>query len=124
MTATNWSDNLTRIIKAFFFSMAAVRYGWKNEAALRQELVLLFIAIPLAILISPNAWKFLAMMAVILLLLSVEFLNTAIEKLADRVCPEQDPLIKIAKDCGSAAVLMALIIAGGVWCLALWEWLT
>ncbi len=114
---------MKRIINAFFFSLAAVRYGWKNEAALRQEFVLFIMAIPLAFLISSNAWKFLAMMAAILLLLSVEFLNTAIEKLADRVCLEQDPLIKIAKDCGSAAVLMALIIAGGVWFLALWEWL-
>ena len=114
---------MKRIIKAFFFSLAAVRYGWKNEAALRQELILLLIAIPLAVVISPDAWKCLALIAVILLLLSVEFLNTAIEKLADRVSPQQDPLIKIAKDCGSAAVLATLIIAGSVWCLALWEFL-
>lgn len=115
---------MKRIIKAFFFSLAAVRYGWKNEAALRQELILLLIAIPLAVMISTDAWKCLALIAVILLLLTVEFLNTAIEKLADRVSLQQDPLIKIAKDCGSAAVLGTLIIAGSVWCLALWEWLS
>lgn len=119
----NRSDNLTRLFNAFFFSLAAIRFGWKKEAALRQELVLFAIAVPLAILISSNAWKFLTLISIILLLLAVEFLNTAIEKLADRVCVEQDPLIKIAKDCGSAAVLMILIIASGVWFLAFWEWL-
>ena len=114
---------MTRLFNAFFFSLAAIRFGWKKEAALRQELVLFAIAVPLAILISSNAWKFLTLISIILLLLAVEFLNTAIEKLADRVCVEQDPLIKIAKDCGSAAVLMILIIASGVWFLAFWEWL-
>jgi diacylglycerol kinase (ATP) len=63
------------------------------------------------------------LIAVILLLLAVEFLNTAIEKLADRVTLDQDPFVKIAKDCGSAAVLMMLLIAGGVWFLAIWEWM-
>ena len=112
---------MKRIIKAFFISLAAIKFGWKNEAALRQELALLIVAIPAALLISSNPWKILAMLGTLLFLLAVEFLNTGIEKLADRTTRETDPLIKIAKDCGSAAVLMALLLAGSVWILALWE---
>ncbi len=101
--------------------MAAIKFGWKNEAALRQELVIFVVAIPVALLITSNPWKILVMLGALLVLLAVEFLNTGIEKLADRITTESDPLIKIAKDCGSAAVLMALVLAGSVWILALWE---
>ncbi len=112
---------MKRIIKAFIFSMAAIKFGWKNEAALRQELVIFVVAIPVALLITSNPWKILVMLGALLVLLAVEFLNTGIEKLADRITTESDPLIKIAKDCGSAAVLMALVLEGSVWSLALWE---
>ncbi len=112
---------MKRIINAFLFSSAAIRFGWKSEAALRQELALFIVAIPAALLISSNPWKILVMLGTLLLLLAVEFLNTGIEKLADRITGEPDPLIKIAKDCGSAAVLMVLVLSGSVWILALWE---
>ncbi len=112
---------MKRIINACFFSLAAIKFGWKNETALRQELALIVVAIPVALFISSNPWKILAMLGTLLILLAVEFLNTGIEKLADRITGESDPLIKIAKDCGSAAVLMALVLAAGVWILALWE---
>jgi diacylglycerol kinase (ATP) len=112
---------LNRLIKAFRASIAAISFGWKNETALRQELILIIIAIPAAILLTSNIWKLLALWGCLLILLAVEFLNTGIEKLADRITLEHDPLIGIAKDCGSAAVLMALVLAGGVWSVALWE---
>ncbi len=101
--------------------MAAIRFGWKNETALRQELILSIIAIPAAFLLTANAWKILALWGVLLILLAVELLNTGIEKLADRVTTEHDELIKIAKDCGSAAVLVASLLAMGVWGLAIWQ---
>jgi len=114
---------VNRLIKAFSSSLAAIRFGWRNETALRQELVLFIIAIPVAFLLTTSAWKLLALWGSLLIVLAVEFLNTGIEKLADRVTTEHDELIKIAKDCGSAAVLLALILALSVWSLAIWQWL-
>ena len=101
--------------------MAAVKFGWKNETALRQEIILLMVGIPGALLLTSNPWKILALWGTLFILLAVEFLNTGIEKLADRITDEHDQLIKIAKDCGSAAVLMAIFLTGAVWLLALAE---
>ena len=78
-------------------------------------------AIPLALLIATSAWTRLALIGVVLATLIVELLNTAIEKLADRVTLEQDPLIGRVKDMGSAAVGLTLVIAGLVWLLVIWE---
>ena len=112
---------LNRLIMAFRASIAAVRFGWEKETALRQEMMMIIVAIPAAFVLTTSAWKILAMWGILLILLAVEFLNTGIEKLADRVTTERDPLIKIAKDCGSAAVLMTSLVAGGIWILALWQ---
>jgi diacylglycerol kinase (ATP) len=71
--------------------------------------------------IATDGWKRLALIGVVLAVLIVELLNTAIEKLADRVTREQDPMIGRAKDMGSAAVGLSLLLAGAVWLLAIWE---
>jgi len=112
---------LARLIKAFFASLAGFKFGWKNETALRQEMVLVVLALPAAFLLSSNPWKILALTGSLLIVLAVEFLNTGIEKLADRVSTEHDRLIGIAKDCGSAAVLVTSLLAGAVWLVAIWE---
>jgi diacylglycerol kinase (ATP) len=79
------------------------------------------LAVPLALIIADGAWKRLLLIGVVVLVLVVELLNTAIEKLADRVSREIDPQIGRVKDMGSAAVGLALLIAGLVWLLALAE---
>ena len=79
------------------------------------------LAIPLAFLVADSAWKRLALIGVVVFVLVVELLNTAIEKLADRVNLAIDPQIGRVKDMGSAAVGMALLIAGAAWLLALAE---
>jgi len=94
----------------------------KSEAAFREELVALAIAVPLAFVVTPLAWKRLTLIGVVLLLLLVELLNTAIEKLSDHVTPAQHPDIGRIKDMSSAAVRVALAIAGFTWLLALAEW--
>ena len=76
---------------------------------------------PLAFLIGVTAPRRVELVAVILLLLVVELLNTAIEKLADRLTTDHDPQIGRVKDMGSAAVGVALVIAGMVWLFALAE---
>jgi diacylglycerol kinase (ATP) len=93
----------------------------RSEASFRQELAALLLALPLAFLIAETAWKRLLLIAVVLLLLLVELLNTAIEKLADRVSRDSNPEIGRVKDMGSAAVGLMIVIAGLCWLLALAE---
>ena len=95
----------------------------KSEAAFREELAVLLLSIPVSFWITPSAWKRLALIGVILLLLMVELLNTAIEKLCDHVTAAQHPDIGRIKDMGSASVGVALAIAGFTWLLAIAEWL-
>ncbi|MGI9402421.1 MAG: diacylglycerol kinase [Rhizobiaceae bacterium] len=114
---------MKRLIKAFFNSLAAIRFGFVKESALREELILLLISLPVAPLLTTNPWKLIALWGSLLFVLAVEFLNTGIEKLADRVTTDHDNLVKVAKDCGSAAVLMSLIIAAMIWGVVAAEWL-
>jgi diacylglycerol kinase (ATP) len=93
----------------------------KSEQAFREELVALVVAVPLAFVIATSAWKGLALIGVVLLLMAVELLNTAIEKLSDHVTPTQHPDIGRIKDMSSAAVGVALAIAGFTWLLAIAE---
>ena len=95
----------------------------KSERAFREELLALIIAVPLAFVVASQPWKRLALIGVILLLMAVELLNTAIEKLSDHVTPALHPDIGRIKDISSAAVGVALAIAGFTWLLALAEWI-
>jgi diacylglycerol kinase (ATP) len=95
----------------------------QSEQAFREELIALAVAVPLAFLIAAEAWKRLTLIGVILLLMAVELLNTAIEKLSDHVTPAQHPDIGRIKDMSSAAVGVALAIAGFTWLLALAQWI-
>lgn len=113
---------MKRLIAAFFNSMAALRHGFANETAIRQELILILISIPVVPMLTLDPWRMLMLWASLLLILLIELLNTGIEALADKITLEIDPQIKIAKDCGSAAVLAATIIAAGVWGTTVWEW--
>ena len=93
----------------------------RSEEAVRQELMAFAIAVPLAFLIGTGSWQRVALIAVVLLVLVVELLNTALEKLSDHVTPDTHPAIGRIKDMGSAAVGFALLLAGLVWLAALAE---
>lgn len=95
----------------------------QSERAFREELGLLAIGIPLAFLLTANAGKRFALIGTLVFMLIVELLNTAIEKLSDRVTRDQDPVIKHIKDMGSAAILLSLLSAGAVWLWVVVEWL-
>ncbi|MGB9368121.1 MAG: diacylglycerol kinase [Xanthobacteraceae bacterium] len=112
-----------RMWRATLNSWAGLKAAARSEAAFREELIALAVSVPLAFFITPLAWKRLALIGVILLLLVVELLNTAIEKLSDHVTPAQHPDIGRIKDMASAAVGVALAMGGFVWLLALAEWL-
>jgi diacylglycerol kinase (ATP) len=93
----------------------------RREAAFRQELILFVIALPLAFIVAAETWRRLALIAVVLLVLVVELLNTALEKLADEVTRAHHPGIGRIKDMASAAVGLSLLLAGLVWLVALGE---
>jgi diacylglycerol kinase (ATP) len=112
---------MDRLIKATINTWHGLVAAARSEAAFRQELVLLVLAVPLAFVVADGAWKRLLLIGVIVLLLMVELLNTAIEKLSDRVSLELEPQIGTIKDMGSAAVGLMLLIAGAVWLVALAE---
>jgi diacylglycerol kinase (ATP) len=94
----------------------------RSEVALRQELFALLLSIPLAFMVTTDVWKRLALIAVVLMLIVVELLNTAIEKLADHVTPALHPGIGRIKDMGSAAVGITLLVVGAIWLVALGEY--
>lgn len=98
-----------------------LRTAAASEAALRQELAVLVLGIPAAFFLAADPWKRAALIGVLLLLVVVELLNTAIEKLSDHVTRDTHPAIKRVKDMGSAAVGVCLALAGLVWLTALGE---
>jgi len=112
---------LKRLFLATINSWNGLKFAVRSEQAIREELVALLLATPLAFIVGTTAVRRLELIVVVLLLIAVELLNTAIEKLADRLTREIDPQIRHVKDMGSAAVLAALIIAGATWLFALAE---
>ena len=114
---------MDRIYKAFFHSLDGLKHALLTERAVRQEAVLLIVALPVAIVLAKTAWVFAALIGSLLAVVAIELLNTAIEKLSDHVTPERHDDIKIVKDLGSAAVLMGLLSALLVWITAIADWL-
>jgi diacylglycerol kinase (ATP) len=112
---------MDRLLRAVVNSWNGLRFALGSEAAFRQELAVFVPAVPLAFFIAADPWKRLALIGVLMLLFVVELLNTAIEKLCDRVNSEIDPQIGRVKDMGSAAVGLTLLVAGAIWLLALAE---
>lgn len=108
-------SGVKRIFAAFFYSIAGLKTAWHNEHAFRQELLLVIPAVIIALLLPVSALKKLALVAVLVLILIVELINSAIEAVVDRVSLEHHPLSKNAKDFGSAAVFLTLALAGGTW---------
>jgi len=112
---------MERLLRATVNTWKGLIAATRSEEAFRQELVALVFAVPLAFVVADDSWKRVALIGVVLLLLAVEMLNTAIEKLADRLTTEHDPQIGRVKDMGSAAVGIVLLLAGMIWILALAE---
>lgn len=110
---------MKRLTNATQNSLRGLADGFKTEPALRDEAILFVAALPLGLLVAPSAVWYVAMIAALIVVLAVEFLNTAIEKLADHVTPEQNTDIRRIKDFGSAAVFCSLCLAGLIWFTAL-----
>ncbi|TKT73598.1 diacylglycerol kinase [Afipia massiliensis] len=112
---------LSRMCRATINSRNGLAFAFRSEQAFREELIALLLAIPLAWLIGVTPARRLELVMVVLLLMVVELLNTAIEKLADRLTTDHDPQIGRVKDMGSAAVAVMLLIAGIFWLFAIAE---
>lgn len=113
-------SGIRRIFNACSYSLQGLRSAWRTEHAIRQELMLGVPAAVVALLLPLPALHKLALIAVLLLVLIVELINSAIEAVVDRISLERHPLSKNAKDFGSAAVMIALVLAGATWAVILW----
>jgi diacylglycerol kinase (ATP) len=112
---------LLRFWRATINSRNGLAFALRSEQAVREELFALVLALPLAWLIGRTTMRSVELVAAVLLVLVTELLNTAIEKLADRLTTAHDPQIGRVKDLGSAAVGVALIMAGLFWLFAIAE---
>jgi diacylglycerol kinase (ATP) len=108
-------SGVKRIYAAFFYSIQGLRTAWKTEHAFRQELLLAIPAAMVALWLPVSALEKLALIAVLVLTLIVEIINSAIEAVVDRISLERHPLSKNAKDFGSAAVCLSLLLAAATW---------
>ncbi|NMU33930.1 diacylglycerol kinase, partial [Vibrio parahaemolyticus] len=102
------NTGLKRIVKATGYSIQGLKAAFKHEAAIRQELALLSIAVILAWLVDVGMVERILMIGVVVLVLIVELVNSAIEAVVDRIGIERHELSGRAKDIGSAAVMVAL----------------
>ncbi|EGQ7933978.1 TPA: diacylglycerol kinase [Vibrio vulnificus] len=109
------NTGIKRIIKATGYSIQGLKAAFKHEAAVRQEFALLVVAIALATWLDVSMLERITLLAVVVLVLIVELMNSAVEAVVDRIGVEHHELSGRAKDIGSAAVLVALIFAGFTW---------
>jgi diacylglycerol kinase (ATP) len=114
---------LDRLWQAAINSWKGFAFAARTERAFQQELVALAIAVPAAFVLTGSAAMRLVLIGAVLFLMVVELLNTAIERLADRVTREIDVAVGAVKDMASAAVGLALLMTAGVWLWALIGWL-
>ncbi|MBC3944866.1 diacylglycerol kinase [Erwinia persicina] len=110
---------LTRIIKAAGYSWKGIRAAWQHEAAFRQEAVVAIIAIAIAVWLDVDVVTRVLLIGSVVMVIIVEILNSAIEAVVDRIGSEIHPLAGRAKDMGSAAVLLAILLAMFVWIMLL-----
>jgi diacylglycerol kinase (ATP) len=110
-----------RFWRATINSWNGLVFAARSEQAIREELVALALSVPFAWLIGVTMMRSFQLVAAVAMVLMVELLNTAIEKLADRLTTDHDPRIGQVKDMGSAAVGVALAVAGLFWLFAIAE---
>ncbi|WP_338558945.1 diacylglycerol kinase [Erwinia sp. E_sp_B04_7] len=110
---------LTRIFKAAGYSWKGIRAAWQNEAAFRQEAVAAIVAVVVACWLDVDAVTRVLLIGSVVLVIIVEILNSALEAVVDRIGSEFHPLSGRAKDMGSAAVLITILLAVFVWAMLL-----
>jgi len=112
-------QGLTRVLRAAGASWKGLLGAYRGEAAFRQELGLSVLVIPLGLWLGRSGVERALLIAPMLLVLIVELLNSAVEATVDRIGFERHVLAGLAKDIGSAAVLMSFVLLGVMWLLVL-----
>ncbi len=108
---------LRRLVNALFYSLSGLRLAYRHESAFRQEIALAAVLLPLALLVPVGAAERVLLIASVLLMLIVELLNSSVEAAVDRIGFDTHRLSKRAKDLGSAAVLLTLVLVATTWLL-------
>ena len=112
---------MDRVVHAAGYSAEGLKAAYRGESAFRQEFWMAVVLLPAAFWLG-KTWVETALLAgSILLVLIVELLNSAVEAAIDRISLDLHDLSKRAKDFGSAAVMLALLLTGGIWLAALWS---
>jgi len=111
---------MRRLVNATYFSIAGLRAAWRNEAAFRQECLLVLVLTPAAFWLGQTAVERSLLVGTAWLVLIVELLNSAVEAAVDRAGTDHHTLAGRAKDLGSAAVFVSLALTGFVWILIAW----
>ncbi len=112
---------MLRLWRATINTRNGLAFAVRSEQAVREELFALVLSLPLAWIIGTTTMRRIELIAAVVMVLIVELLNTAIEKLADRLTREHDPQIGRVKDMGSAAVGVTLVTAGLFWLFSIAE---
>jgi diacylglycerol kinase (ATP) len=112
---------MERIIRAIFYTWRGLSWTARFEAAFRQEIVVFLLAIPASQLLTPDMWQRAVLVGSVIFVMIVELLNTAIEKLCDRITTKPDEQIGRVKDIASAAVGLSILLALTVWTPAVIE---
>ncbi|MDE2086487.1 MAG: diacylglycerol kinase [Xanthomonadaceae bacterium] len=119
MPSPGFRGNPSQLWNAFRWSMRGLQAGWRHEASFRLEAMLAVVLIPLGLWLGNGALEKLALVAPAFLVLSAELLNSAIEAVVDKVSPEFNELAGRAKDMGSAAVFLLMVLTVLSWGLVL-----
>ena len=112
---------LRRLLDATAYSAQGISACWRNEAAFRQEVLLVIVLLPLSPFVARSVEQWLLLVLPLFVLLIVELLNSAVENVVDRIGPERHVLSGRAKDMGSAAVLICLVMIGLAWAVIAWN---
>lgn len=112
---------IARLIDATGYSLRGLRACFTNEAAFRQEVALVVVLFPLSFLVARSPLEWLLLIVPLFVLLVVELLNSAVESVVDRIGHEPHELSGRAKDMGSAAVLLCLLLIGCCWGAVIWH---
>lgn len=107
--------SVTRVVRALQFSEQGFRSAWRDEAAFRQELACMALLAPLTLWLGLPRLETVLLLVLMALVLAAELLNSGVEAVVDMAAPDYHVLAAKAKDCGSAAVMVALLTLGGAW---------
>lgn len=112
---------LSRLWHAYRYSIQGLIAGWRESAAFRQEVLLAVVMLPASFWLGCTWVETALLAAAVVAVMVTELLNTGIEAAIDRIGPQWHALSKLAKDLGSAAVLLSLLLCGGIWAAAIYQ---